>query len=184
MDDYLRYHAELADQCLARLRGLEARQWRELVAHHRRDDNFYALALELADEATRLLGDERREVYEAVLKERQQVADEIIAAVSRHELRDESRAESRDESRDESLDDARATDARQLARAAVHAFLVRDAFGFNSGAFGELIRPFRPYLDLGELERVAYRVRTPPGGAGRVSESHAPRRDEGSSGAR
>lgn len=180
MDDDLRYHAELADQCLARLRGLEVRQWRELVAHHRRDDNFYALALELADEATRLLGDERREAYEVVLKERQLVADEIVAAVSRHELRDESP----DASRHEVLDDARATDARQLARAAVHAFLVRDAFGFNSGAFGELIRPFRPYLDLGELERVAYRVRTPPGGAGRVSESHAPRRDEGSSDAR
>lgn len=164
MDDDLRYHLELADQFLARLHGLTAEQWRELVARHRRDDRFYALALELADEATRLLGSDRRAAYETVLGERQRGADEIVASVA--------------------LDEAHAAEARGLARAAVHALLVRDAFGFNSGAFGELIRPFRPYLDLGELERVAYRVRTPPGGAGRVPDAPAPRRDEDTSGAR
>ena len=46
-----------------------------------------------------------------------------------------------------------------------HAMLVRDAYGFNAGAFGELIRPFRAYLDLGDVERSASRVRTPPSGA-------------------
>ena len=45
---------------------------------------------------------------------------------------------------------------------------MRDAYGFNSGAYGELVRPFRPYLDLGEVERLANRVRTPPGGASPV----------------
>lgn len=145
MDDDLRYRSELADQFIDRLRSVSPAQWRELVTHHRGNDNYYALAVELADEATRLLGDERRAPYEAALAERHARTDEIVAAVA--------------------LPSLDADDARRLSRGAVHALLVRDAYGFNAGAFGELIRPFRAYLDLGEMERSAARVRTPPGGA-------------------
>lgn len=145
MDDDLKYRSELGDQFIDRLRRVSVAQWRELVAHHRGNDNYYTLAVELADEATRMLGDERRATYEAALAARHARTDEIVAAIP--------------------LAPHDADDARRLARGAVHALLVRDAYGFNAGAFGELIRPFRAYLDLGEVERSAARVRTPPGGA-------------------
>ncbi|MBK6458736.1 MAG: hypothetical protein IPF87_22105 [Gemmatimonadetes bacterium] len=151
MDDDLRYRSELADQFIERLRAVSPSQWRELVTHHRGNDNYYALAVELADEATRLLGDDRRAAYESALTQRLARTDEIVDAIILADVG--------------ALDEIGAHDARRLARAAVHAMLVRDAYGFNAGAFGELIRPFRAYLDLGDVERSASRVRTPPSGA-------------------
>jgi len=147
MDEELSYRAELADQFLAGLRSLSAEQWRELVSHGDGTGNYFALALELADEATRLLGSERSAQVSNALSSRLTTLDGVLAGLAPR------------------LPGTTEAVARRLAHAALHAFLVRDAYGFNSGAFGELIRPFRPYVDLAGLERSASRVRTPPGGA-------------------
>lgn len=139
MDVELRYRAELADQFIDRLRALTPAQWRELVERHRRDDSYYRLALELVSDATQMLGADRMRQYETVLRRRSAEAERAIRDVTE-------------------LPDAVATTAAALATAAINALLVRDAYGFNAGAFSELFRPFRSLLDLAELERSATQV--------------------------
>ena len=113
MDEELRYRAELADQFLGRLSALTPSQWRDFVAARASDQHYYAFALELADEATRLLGDERRAPHERILRDRLVRVDAMVNALA---LPEEERGE-----------------ARRLAHAAIHACLVRDALGFNPG---------------------------------------------------
>ncbi len=144
MDEELRYRAELADQFLARLATLTPSQWRDFVAARASEPHYYDFALELAEEATRLLGDERRAPHERILRDRLARVDRLVNALS--------------------LPEPERADARRLAHAAIHACLVRDALGFNPGAFGELMRPFRAHLDVDDVERSASRLRTPPGG--------------------
>jgi hypothetical protein len=150
MDEELRYRAELADQFLGRLSALTPSQWRDFVAARASDQHYYAFALELADEATRLLGDERRAPHERILRDRLARVDAMVNVLA--------------------LPEEERSDARRLAHAAIHACLVRDALGFNPGAFGELMRPFRAHLDVDDVERSASRLRTPPGGGAPVDE--------------
>src|SRR5215208_125624 len=116
MDDELRYRAELTDQFIARLTMLSAEQWFELSAHHGKDDNYYRLALELASEATQLLGEERVVEYDSVLQERIRKIDDLMREMPAEEASHVPPT------------------ASHLAKGAVHALLVRDTYGFNSGA--------------------------------------------------
>jgi hypothetical protein len=144
MDDELRYRTELADQFIARLEGWPRETWDELAAVQPDEDHFYRLALELATEATQLLGAERVAEYESVLNARAARIDDLMDRVGGQE------------------EVPLPSSAGTLVRGAVHALLVRDTYGFNSGAFGELFRPFRGLVDIGDIERAANRVRTPP----------------------
>lgn len=150
MDEELRYRAELADQFLTRLAALTPAQWRDFMAARASDPHYYAFALELAEEATRLLGDERRAPHERMLRDRMRRVDALVDALT--------------------LPESERTVARHLAHAAVQACLVRDALGFNPGAFGELLRPFRAHLDVDEVERSASHARTPPRGTAPVDD--------------
>jgi len=144
MDVELRYRTELADQFIARLERMSTEQWRDVVANHRNDNAYYRFALELATEATQFLGGERVERYQSALAERASRVHEVVrrgAADASEEM---------------------STVAESLAIAAVHALMLRDRYGFNAGAYGELIRPFRPHVDLSDVERAATKVVTPP----------------------
>jgi hypothetical protein len=143
MDDELRYRAELTDQFIARLTMFSAEQWVELSAHHANDDDYYRLALDLASEATQLLGAERVTEYESVLQERMRRIDDLMREMPGDEA------------------SHLPPTASHLAKGAVHALLVRDTYGFNWGAFSELFRPFRAIVDIGDLERAATRARLP-----------------------
>jgi hypothetical protein len=155
MDAALRYRAELADQFVAYLDRLTIAQWRDLVRLQWRDDAYFRLSRELATEAMQLLGAERTAQYDAVLTERRA----RVAAMLR---------------RLETLEPDVAESALDMTGAALQALLVRDCYGFNAGAFGELIAPFRPYVDLPELERTATRIVTPTSVARQPSEPVPP----------
>lgn len=139
MDVELRYRAELADQFIDRLRALTPAQWRELVERHRQDDSYYRLALELVSDATQMLGADRMRQYEMVLTRRSTDVEGVVRDATE-------------------IPAAVAATAVALATAAIHALLVRDAYGFNAGAFSELFRPFRSLVDLADLERSATQV--------------------------
>ncbi len=156
MDVELRYRTELADEFIERIAQLNAQQWREVIAHHERDHAYYRLSVELVSEATQLLGPERVDQYEAALAARSARISEILEC---------SRAE---------LSPLVHTSAQSLAVAAMQALVMRDAKGMNAGAFGTLIAPFRPYIDVAELDRVAARRTTPPGSASQPPD-RAPR---------
>lgn len=127
----------MVDAFVNRLRQLSASQVAEIVSAHRIDTQFYRLALELADEAGRLVGSDRVEEYGAVLKSREAEVDRTL---SRHG----------------SLADAPASGV--LARGAVHALLLRDVASFNAGAFAELYAPFAAHVGLADVESDARRV--------------------------
>jgi hypothetical protein len=135
---------------------LSSEQWFELSAHNSTTGNFYRLALELATEATQLLGGERVSEYESVLQERMRKIDDLMHVMPPEEA------------------EPVPPDAAQLAKAAVHALLVRDTYGFNAGAFGELFRPFRGIVNIAELERAASRVLAPANDPNAPAKGNAP----------
>jgi hypothetical protein len=145
MDVELRYRTELADQFIERLARLSPEQWSEVIAHHERDNSYYRLAVELLGEATQLLGVGKVALYEAALGERRVRVATLVRDVT------------------PTLEPQLSVKATTLASHAMHALFLRDSYGFNAGAFGELIAPFRPYVDLPELERAAARRVTPAG---------------------
>ncbi|MEO7966191.1 MAG: hypothetical protein ABIT38_19995 [Gemmatimonadaceae bacterium] len=145
MDVDLNYRTELADQFIERLARLSPEQWREVVAHNERDGSYYQLAVELVNEATQLVGSEKVAQYETALNVRRRRVSAIVSDVAA------------------SLTTQTAATASTMAICAMHALMMRDRYGFNAGAFGILIGPFRPYVDLPELERTATRLVTPLG---------------------
>jgi hypothetical protein len=134
MDDDLRYRTELADRFLGYVATISIDQWNEIDERHRADDHFYSLALELASEATQLLGADRMATYQAALEQRFARVDALL-----HEVADRT-------------GQPVPRRAYALVKAAVHAVLVRDTYGFNSGAFSELFSPFRGIVSVAALE--------------------------------
>jgi hypothetical protein len=134
MDDALRYRTELADRFLEHVATISIDQWNEIDELRRADDHFYSLALELASEATQLLGADRMADHEAALDQRVRRIDAMLHDVAERSGQPVPRR------------------AYALVKAAVHALLVRDTYGFNSGAFSELFSPFRGIVSLAALE--------------------------------
>jgi hypothetical protein len=134
MDDELRYRTELVDRFLEHVATISIDQWNEIDERHRADDHFYALALELASEATQLLGADRMAKYQAALDQRFARVDALLHEVA------------------ERTGHAVPRRAYALVKAAVHALLVRDTYGFNSGAFSELFSPFSSIVSVAALE--------------------------------
>jgi len=127
---------ELADRFVDRLDALPSLDWREIASAHETRHEFYALALQLVNDATQLAGEPLATRYEELLGDRYRRIDGIIA---RHV--------------DELWDHA-PLHVAVMAKAATNALLVRDAHGFSLGAFSELYAPFRRHVDLERGEPV------------------------------
>jgi hypothetical protein len=141
MDEELRYRTELADRFLEHVATISIDQWNEIDERHQADDHFYSLALELATEATQLLGPDRMAKYQAALEQRSARVDVLLHDVAERTAQPVPRR------------------AYALVKAAVHALLVRDTYGFNSGAFGELYSPFRSIVSVAALEHEVSQTR-------------------------
>ena len=127
---------ELADRFIDKLEGLTAADWRQIGAGHQPRHEFYALALQLVNDATQLAGDPLSSQYEDFLAERYRRIDALLTRLG-HELWD-----------------LAPLHLAVMAKAATNAMLVRDAHGFSLGAFSELFSPFRGHVDMTEYERV------------------------------
>jgi hypothetical protein len=121
---------ELADRFVDRLDALPSPVWREIASTHETRHEFYALALQLVNDATQLAGEPLSSCYEEFLGERYRRIDGILA---RHS---------------DELWDLAPLHLAVMAKAATNALLVRDAHGFSLGAFSELYAPFRRHVDL------------------------------------
>jgi hypothetical protein len=133
MDEELRFRAALVDSFVHRLRRLTATQLDEIASAHRLDDQFYGLALDLAGEATRLVGRERASDFEVTMRDRLGEVERILPR--------------------EPQADARG--ACDLAKGAVQALLARDIASFNAGAFAKLYGPFSAHIMLADVENDA-----------------------------
>jgi hypothetical protein len=127
---------ELADRFIDKLENLSAADWRLIAASHQPRHEFYALALQLVNDATQLAGEPLASHYEGFLADRYRRIDALLARVS------------------DELWDLAPLHLAVMAKAAANALLVRDAHGFSLGAFSELFAPFRGHVDLTERERV------------------------------
>lgn len=136
MHDEVQERMDLADRFLERLDRFTAIDWREIATAHTPRHEFYALALQLVSDATLLAGDELLIRYETFLADRYRRIDRIVA---RHT---------------DELWDLAPLHLTVMAKAAMNAILVRDAHGFNVGAFSELAAPFRWHIGLDEGARV------------------------------
>lgn len=130
MHDEVQERMALADRFLERLDRFTAIDWREVAMTHTPRHEFYALALQLVNDATLLAGDTLVVRYEAFLADRYRRIDGIVA---RHT---------------DELWDLAPLQLTVMAKAAMNAILVRNAHGFSLGAFSELAAPFRRHISL------------------------------------
>ncbi len=133
MDEELRFRAALVDSFVSRLRHLTPKQLDEIATAHRLDDKFYGLALELAGEATQLVGRDRASDFEVTMRDRLSEVERILPR--------EPHADTRG--------------ACDLAKGAVQALLARDIASFNAGAFAKLYGPFASHITLADVENDA-----------------------------
>lgn len=136
MHDEVQDRMNLADRFLERLDRFTALDWRDIAMAHTPRHEFYALALQLVNDATQLAGDVLSVRYETFLADRYRRIDAIIA---RHT---------------DELWDLAPLHLTVMSKAAMNAILVRDAHGFSLGAFSELSAPFRRHVDLDDGVRV------------------------------
>jgi hypothetical protein len=137
MDDELAFRAAMADSFIGRLRSLTASQLTAIAYAHRDDGQFYGFALGLAEEATRRIGGELATAYDEALRPRLLQVEHLVA-------------------KEQQLSEGRG--ARELAKGAVQALLVRDIGPFNAGAFAVLFGPFSAYIALADCEDDARRT--------------------------
>jgi hypothetical protein len=126
---------ELADRFIDRIEALTPAEWHQIGATHHGRHEFYALALQLVNDATQLAGEPLASAYEEFLDVRYRRIDAIVARVPQSR-------------------ELAPLHLAVMAKAAANALLVRDSHGFSPGAFSELFTPFRSFVDLSELRAV------------------------------
>jgi hypothetical protein len=113
------------------LAALRLDDWRQVADEGKLTSEFYALALELVNDATQLVGESLAAEYDAFLTEQYGRIDAIIASLP------------------SLVRIPVATHLAVMAKAATNAVLVRNSYDFSIAAFNELTRPFRWVTDLG-----------------------------------
>ncbi len=133
MDEELRFRTAVVDSFVSRLRQLTPQQLEQIASAHRLDDKFYGLALDLAGEATQLVGPERAPDFAHTMRDRLGEVERILPRTPHADSRD----------------------ACDLAKGAVQALLARDMASFNAGAFAKLYGPFASVITLADVENEA-----------------------------
>jgi hypothetical protein len=130
--------AELANQVLVRLGRFDDETWKRAAALLEERGEYFEMATGLAHHAVALMGEEHGAELEAMVRSRLDDADALVGGAP-----------------SDAPAPAPLPPRMRIARAAVLAAFLRDSHGFNRGAFEELFAPVAPFIDIGELERLA-----------------------------